>query len=279
MNVDPCSGSANGAEVVPNQLLELLQNVANGVLSAQDAAVQLNTVASSAPFSSAEASPAATRADFPEVVWGDGKAAPQIATNLQRIAAQQGISAATRVDAETAAQVLALLPDVTYNDVARCLLLKSSSVRQQKLPGTVALITAGTACPRVVEECRVMLQATGCYCFKLPESGVMGMHRIVANLDAVRAADVIICVTGMDGGITSVVAGMVESPVIALPTSTGYGTAFGGVAPLLAALNSSAPGVLVVNIDSGFGAAMAAWRLLKNAAKIRKAMAPPGVGP
>ena len=93
------------------------------------------------------------------------------------------------------------------------------------------------------------------------------------NLDAVKAADVVICITGMDGGLASVVAGMVEVPVIALPTSTGYGTAFGGVAPMLAALNSSAPGVTVVNIDSGFGASMAAWRILKNAARIRQAVA------
>ncbi|KAL4858502.1 Pyridinium-3 [Chlorella vulgaris] len=95
--------------------------------------------------------------------------------------------------------------------------------------------------------------------------------RIVQNLDAVKAADVVICITGMDGGLASVVAGMVEVPVIALPTSTGYGAAFSGVAPMLAALNSSAPGVTVVNIDSGFGASMAAWRILKNASRIRQA--------
>lgn len=117
-----------------------------------------------------------------------------------------------------------------------------------------------------------MLASCGCYAFKLAESGVMGMHRIVQNLDAVKAADVVICITGMDGGLASVVAGMVEVPVIALPTSTGYGTAFQGVAPMLAALNSSAPGVTVVNIDSGFGASMAAWRILKNASRIRQAL-------
>lgn len=264
---------ANGStQTQTNQLLELLQNVANGVLTADDAAVQLNSVAST---HSADAASSAVKADFPEVVWGDGKSAQQIATSLQRIASRQGMAAATRVDGPTGAAVLEILPDAVYNDVAHVITFKAAGVRQQKLPGTVALITAGTACPRVVEECRLMLQATGCYCFKLPESGVMGMHRIVANLDAVRAADVVVCITGMDGGIASVVAGMVECPVIALPTSTGYGTAFGGVAPLLSALNSSAPGVTVVNIDSGFGAAMAAWRMMKNAAKIRQATMPP----
>lgn len=242
------------------------------MLSAEDAAIQLNQVTRSPATSSSSSSSdesTLSKADFPEVVWGASKSAQQIADNLQRIAARQGMAAATRVGPVTADQVQQILSDATYSDVAQTIIYKSPVVRQQKLPGTVAIISAGTASPRVVEECRLMLQATGCYCFKLPESGVMGMHRIVANLDAVRAADVVICVTGMDGGITSVVGGMVECPVIALPTSTGYGTAFSGVAPLLAALNSSAPGVTVVNIDSGFGAAMAAWRLLKNAAKVR----------
>jgi pyridinium-3,5-biscarboxylic acid mononucleotide synthase len=98
--------------------------------------------------------------------------------------------------------------------------------------------------------------------------------RLVQNLDAVRAADLVVVCTGPDGAGVSIVAGMVECPVVAVPTSTGYGTAFGGVAPLLAALNSSAPGVTVTNIDSGFGAAMAAWRIMKNAAKVRAAAIP-----
>lgn len=212
--------------------------------------------------------------DFPEVVWGEGKTPEQLATSLQRIAERQGMSAATRVNAATFAAVKQILPDVQYSDVAQVMTWRSTNIKQSKLPGTVALITAGTANPKVVEECKLMLQACGVYSFKLPESGVMGMHRIVQNLEAVRAADVVVCVTGMDGGIISVVAGMVECPVIALPTSTGYGAAFAGVAPLLAALNSSAPGVMTVNIDSGFGAAMAAWRILKTAEKAAQRMVP-----
>ena len=214
------------------------------------------------------------RTDFPEVVWGEGKTPQQIATSLQRIAQAQGMAAATRVNAATYAAVKLILPDAQYSDIAQVLTWRLKDVKQSKLPGTVALITAGTASPGVVEECRLMLQACGVYSFKLPESGVMGMHRIVQNLEAVRAADVVVCVTGMDGGIVSVVAGMVDCPVIALPTSTGYGTAFGGVAPLLAALNSSAPGVMTVNIDSGFGAAMAAWRTLKTAEKAAQRVMP-----
>lgn len=234
-------------------------------MSAGDAAVQLNQVANG-PLSSQQSE---QRANFPEVVWGEGKTSQQIATSLERVAERQGIGAATRVGAITAAEVQQLLPDAQYNPIARMIVLKSVSVKPIKLPGTAALLTAGSANPTVVEECRVMLSALGIYCFKLPESGVMGMHRIVQNLEAVRAADLVICITGMDGGAASVIAGMVECPVLALPTSSGYGTNFGGVAPLLAALNSSAPGVTVVNIDSGFGAAMAAWRIMITLQKAR----------
>lgn len=250
---------------MPNELLRLLESVQNGVTSPEEAAMQLQNVAQM------QDEHQLLQANFPEVVWGEGKNAAYIAQNLERIANRQGMAAATRVSPSVAAEVQDMLPNCEYNAVGASLTFKLVSVAQKKLPGTVALISAGTADPHVVEECRVMLQATGCYCFKLPESGVMGMHRIVANLDAVRAADVVVCITGMDGGIASVVGGMVECPVIALPTSAGYGASLHGLTPMMAALSSSAPGVTVVNIDSGFGAAMAAWRIMKNAARIRAA--------
>ncbi|PSC72428.1 1-(5-phosphoribosyl)-5-amino-4-imidazole-car boxylate carboxylase [Micractinium conductrix] len=266
----PRPAAGNGATAANSQLVEVLQQVATGVLTADDAAMQLSQVVGQSKLGAAEVP--THKAEFPEVVWGEGKTPSQLAAALQRIADRQGMAAATRVAPRKAAEVVALLPDATYNEVARMLVLKSATTKQQKLPGSVALICAGTADVTVVEECRLMLASCGCYAFKLAESGVMGMHRIVQNLDAVKAADVVICITGMDGGLASVVAGMVEVPVIALPTSTGYGTAFSGVAPMLAALNSSAPGVTVVNIDSGFGASMAAWRILQNALRIRKAL-------
>lgn len=252
---------------MPDQLLSLLQNVADGVMTAEDAAVQLNQVVGDSQNVEANQ----VQADFPEVVWGEGKTPAQIAHQLEKVANRQGMAAATRVDEATAEAVKEMLPECEYNPIGTSLTLKLPSVSRKRLPGTVAIISAGSANQHVVEECRVMLQATGCYCFKLPESGVMGMHRIVANLDAVRAADVVICITGMDGGIASVVAGMVECPVIALPTSSGYGAALNGLTPMMAAMTSSAPGVTVVNIDSGFGAAMAAWRIMKNCERIRQA--------
>lgn len=319
------NGTSSATAGINPQLVEVLQNVANGVLTAGDGAVQLSALVGQSRLSSADAA-MVTKAEFPEVVWGEHKSAAQVLASLQRIAERQGMAAATRVGSRVAAEVCALDAAVSYVEPARMLVLKSDTTKQQKLPGSVALICAGTADVGVVEECRVMLAAAGCYAFKLAESGVMGMHRIVQNLDAVKAADVVICITGMDGGLASVVAGLLEVPVIALPTSTGarlrcvclcvcwcvgvvrrgagegkmgeaalaapglpllmsacsprsrpcrsagYGAAFSGVAPMLAALNSSAPGVCVVNIDSGFGASMAAWRILKNAARIRQAL-------
>lgn len=265
--------AGNNAEMGSGQaeLAALLNAVATGSVTVQEATAQLASIAP-AGAEAPQNDTAILQANFPEVVWGEGKTASQIAESLQKIANRQGMAAATRVSSHVASEVQKILPECEYNSTGASLTLKLSTVARKKLPGTVALITAGTANPHVIEECRVMLQATGCYCFKLPDAGVMGMHRVVENLDAVRAADVVICVTGMDGGVASVVAGMVECPVISLPTSTGYGAAMNGLTPLMAALTSSAPGVTVVNIDSGFAAAMAAWRIMKNGARIRDAM-------
>ena len=166
--------AGNGATAVSPQLLEVMQNVANGVLTASDAALQLNQLVAHPGGGEAEV---AQRAEFPEVVWGADKGAGQILTALQRIADRQGMAAATRVPPATAAEIVATAPEATYHAAARMLVLKSATTKQQKLPGSVALICAGTADATVVEECRLMLASCGCYAFKLAESGVMGMHR------------------------------------------------------------------------------------------------------
>lgn len=170
--------AGNGATATNAQLMEVLQSVATGVLTADDGAVQLGQLVQpgQSRLGGADAA-AAQRAAFPEVVWGEHKGAAQIAAALQRIAETQGMAAATRVAPRVAAEVAALLPDVQYSETARMLTLKSATTKQHKLPGSVALICAGTADARVVEECRLMLQNCGCYSFKLAESGVMGMHR------------------------------------------------------------------------------------------------------
>lgn len=180
------STPGNGAAAAVNpQLLEVLQSVATGVLTPGDGAVQLGQLVQGG----GGGAEGLAKANFPEVVWGEHKTAAQIATSLQRIADAQGMGAATRVAPDVAADVAALLPGVAYSDAARMLTLKSATTKQHRLPGSVALICAGTADAGVVEECRLMLQNCGCYSFKLAESGVMGMHRC-----AVRAARCARCV-------------------------------------------------------------------------------------
>ena len=176
-----CAGTNGTTAGVNVQLLEVLQSVATGVLTADDASVQLSgLVARQGPGAAPPPTALSSAAEFPEVVWGERKSAAQILAALQRIADRQGMAAATRVRPATAAEVLELAPEVQYQEAARMLVLKSATTKQQKLPGSVALICAGTASTTVVEECRLMLASCGCYSFKLAESGVMGMHRSVA---------------------------------------------------------------------------------------------------
>eukprot|EP00891_Asterochloris_glomerata_P000403 jgi/Astpho2/403/Aster-03454 len=198
------------------------------------------------------------RTGAPEVVWGPGKSPEQIAAIMTSMAETEAVVLATRIPQEMYLQVREVVPNVQYNRRAQVLSLKTPGKRkQERLPGTVAVLSAGTADEGVAEE--------------MPDVSVDGLHRILHNLAAVRAADVIVVVAGTDGALPSVVAGLVEAPVIAVPTSAGYGAALQGLTPLLSALVSSSPGVAVVNIDNGFGAAMLAARMLKSAAKLRRA--------
>ncbi|EIE25089.1 hypothetical protein COCSUDRAFT_35637 [Coccomyxa subellipsoidea C-169] len=212
----------------------------------------------------------AQRTGFPEVVYGAGKPAEQIAAIMQQLAKNDQVAMATRIEPEIFEQVQALLPEVVYNKPARILTLRASGVRKQpRLPGTVAIISSGTSDELVAEECRATADLMGCYCFRLSDVSVDGLHRILHNLPAVRAADVVVVISGTDGALPAVVAGLVEAPVVAVPTSVGYGAALQGLTPLLSALTASSPGVSVVNIDNGFGAGMLAARILRTAAKLR----------
>jgi hypothetical protein len=137
--------------------------------------------------------------------------------------------------------------------------------------GTVAVVGAGTSDLPVAEEAAVTAEALGARVERLADVGVAGLHRLLARLDELRRADVVVAVAGMEGALPSVLAGLVAAPVIAVPTSIGYGASFGGLAPLLAMLNACAPGVSVVNIDNGFGAAVVAVRILRRAVAARRA--------
>ncbi len=193
------------------------------------------------------------RQGFPEVVLGLGKTPQQIATISARIVARGQALLVTRATPEAFDAVRELVPDVTYHAAARAITLAQGAVPAGQ--GTVLIACAGTSDLAVAEEAAVTAEIMGNAVDRLYDVGVAGLHRILNERRRLEAARVIIVVAGMEGALPSVVAGLVKVPVVAVPTSVGYGASFGGIAALLGMLNSCANGVAVVNIDNGFGAA------------------------
>jgi NCAIR mutase (PurE)-related protein len=202
----------------------------------------------------------ALRQGFPEVVYGAGKTPTQIADIGERIATRGDALLVTRLADDGAAALSKVLPGVQLNALGRTAYLPG---REPPTPGTgtVAVVTAGTSDLPVAEEASVTLAALGNCVARVTDVGVAGIHRVLAKRDELSTAAVVIVIAGMDGALPSVVGGLVSAPVIAVPTSVGYGASFQGLAPLLTMLNSCAAGVTVVNIDNGFGAAVAASRI------------------
>jgi NCAIR mutase (PurE)-related protein len=203
----------------------------------------------------------ALRQGFPEVIFGAGKTPEQIVAIASRIAERGDGVLVTRLAPEAVAPLRAALPSVEHNAVARTALLRAESPAAASR-ASMLIVTAGTSDLPVAEEAAVTADALSCRVERLTDVGVAGIHRLLARRDVLDGAGVIVVVAGMDGALPSVVGGLVRVPVIGVPTSVGYGAAFGGVAPLLTMLNSCAAGVTVVNIDNGFGAAVAAARIL-----------------
>lgn len=199
------------------------------------------------------------RQGFPEVVYCDGKDDAAVADNLRALAVANGRAFGTRLPVERASAVLARLDDAHHDPVARTIRVGAP------FPATgrrIAVVTAGTSDAPVAAEAVSTLEFLGHAPQRVHDVGVAGIHRLQARLEELRGADVVIVVAGMEGALPSVVGGLVGAPVIAVPTSVGYGAAFGGLAALLGMLNSCAAGLTVVNIDNGFGAALAAHRIL-----------------
>lgn len=203
----------------------------------------------------------ALRQGFPEVIYGAGKTAEQIVAIAERIAARGDGVLVTRLTDDAAAAVMRALPDAEHNATARTVLL-AAPTPPAEARASLLVVTAGTSDLPVAEEAAVTAGALGCRIERLTDVGVAGIHRLLARREMLDAAGAIVVVAGMDGALASVVGGLARVPVIAVPTSVGYGAAFGGIAPLLTMLNSCAAGVTVVNIDNGFGAAVAAARIL-----------------
>ncbi len=193
----------------------------------------------------------ALRDGFPEVILGLGKTAAQVGAIAGRILSQSDRLLVTRASADQFSAVAAIAPDAAFHADARAITVERRPIT--RVPG-VAVLCAGTADLPVAEEAAITADLMGNDVTRLYDVGVAGLHRLLAALDVLNAARVVIVVAGMEGALPSVVGGLVRVPVIAVPTSIGYGASFGGLAALLGMLNSCAAGVAVVNIDNGFGA-------------------------
>ncbi|MFH1415860.1 MAG: nickel pincer cofactor biosynthesis protein LarB [Elusimicrobiota bacterium] len=196
------------------------------------------------------------RKGFPEVVYGKGKTAGQILSIAGKLYDLNGIALVTRISAEKYGKIKDDLPLHEYNEQG--LLLRLGRRRRIKKIPAVPVVTAGTADIPVAEEAAGTLEAMGIGAERIYDTGAAGVHRILHQMGKFKNSRVIIVIAGMDGILPTVVGGLVRQPVIAVPTSTGYGASFSGIGPLLTMLNSCAPGVVTVNIDNGFGAAYAA---------------------
>ena len=193
----------------------------------------------------------ALRKGFPEVIFGQGKTDEQIAAIAERLLSQGDRLLVTRVDSSSYAALKEGIPDAVYHPTARAITVNR---RREALLTGVAVVCAGTSDLAVAEEAAVTSELVGSRAERIYDVGVAGLHRLLDHLPVLQESKVIVAVAGMEGALPSVVAGLVAAPVIAVPTSMGYGASFHGLAPLLAMLNSCAPGVAVVNIDNGFGA-------------------------
>jgi pyridinium-3,5-biscarboxylic acid mononucleotide synthase len=205
------------------------------------------------------------RTGIPEVIYGAGKTVSQIASIAQAMLSQGYPLLISRVEAEKAQQLVETLPQLSYSSEARMLWANPAPLASQRYRGETLILCAGTSDIPVAEEAAVTLTTLGHPLNRLYDAGVAGLHRLLSQGELLRRATVIIVVAGMEGALPSVVAGLVAAPVIAVPTSIGYGASFGGIAALLGMLNSCAPGVAVVNIDNGFGAACLAEAINRRA--------------
>jgi len=241
----------------PDRLKALLQQVSAGAVSADAALEQLRGL----PFDDLGFAKVdhhrALRTGFPEVIFGQGKTPEQI-IEIARSLHEGGHNVLiTRLAAEAAAQVRGAFPEVVYSPSARVATLMHTPPPIVGR-GEILVIAAGTSDLPVAEEAALTAELAGNRVARLHDVGISGIHRLFAHHAQLREAAVLVVVAGMEGALPSVVAGLVSRPVIAVPTSIGYGASFGGLAALLAMLNSCAAGVLVVNIDNGFGAGIAA---------------------
>jgi hypothetical protein len=251
--------------VSPEGLRALLEGVREGRISPDDALERLRQL----PFEDLGFAKVdhhrALRRGFPEAIFGAGKSPDQVRAIVESIVGRGQNVLVTRAGREVFEGVAALRPEAEYHEAARCISVRVAPTAL--LGGRVAVACAGTSDVPVAEEAAVTASFHGAEVDRVYDVGVAGLHRLLDRAPLIRAADVVIVAAGMEGALPSVVAGIVEAPVVAVPTSVGYGASFHGLAALLAMLNSCASGVAVVNIDNGFGAGYLASLILRRLAK------------
>ena len=234
------------------RLSALLESVKSGAISIDDAVQQLRILPYEDLGYPRLDHHRKLRLGYPEVVFAQGKTAEQVANIMVRLAAQNERVLATRAVPEVYAAVRELLPEAIYHPIPRLIVIDRVT-DETPMPG-ILVATGGTADMPVAEEAAITAELMGNQVVRLYDVGVAGIHRLLDRMELIHQAKVIVVAAGMEGALASVVAGLVGVPVVAVPTSVGYGASFGGLAALLGMLNSCSPGVSVVNIDNGFGA-------------------------
>ena len=234
-------------------MTEILQQLANGEMSVEQATAELSltTPINDLEFATLDHQ-RSNRIGFPEVVYGLNKTPKQTAEIAERIYAREGVVLVTKSSREASKLLRQTVPEAVWEDEAQAIWADKRK-KKHLIPG-VALVAAGTSDLPIANEAVLTATLMGCDVNLITDVGVAGLHRLSSRMNELNHAKVIIVVAGMEGALPSVVGGLVRAPVIALPTSVGYGASLSGVAALLAMLNSCAPGVSVVNIDNGFGA-------------------------
>ena len=234
-------------------LHQLLRNVAAGKTSVDDAAQKLTHLSFEGIDYAHIDHHRSLRKGFPEVIFGQGKTPEQIVGIMEKMLRQENVVLVTRIDEKKAETVTSHFPDAHYHEDAKMLIWKRKKVRKQG-KGTILILSAGTSDIPVAKEAYLTAKAMGNTVESVFDVGVAGIHRLLDKKEMIDRASVLVVVAGMEGALPGVVAGMVGRPVIAVPTSVGYGASFGGLTALFAMLNCCSSNVAVVNIDNGFGA-------------------------
>lgn len=238
-------------------LKELLGGVKSGTVSTEAALERLKTLPFEDVGHAMIDNHRELRQGFPEVIFGEGKSAARVISIIERLNANGSNVLATRIDPAKAETLAEVFPSIQYNRDARTLTLLNKDI-EERGTGVIMVVSAGTSDIPVAEEAAVTAYMMGNRVERLYDVGVAGIHRLFYHKEKITSANVLIVCAGMEGALPSVVGGIVARPVIAVPTSVGYGASFGGISALLGMLNSCAPAVTVVNIDNGFGAGYAA---------------------